>query len=238
MPLHRDIFWVGRQWAVTGYGMQLIDQKVKGYFDIEVARLWDQEAVEALLAKGWLNAGDFNKGLTVARARYPMPPQTAAPEAAGLHLPEIASRNPQPEPPRLELPPEPATLPKLEPPVQSAAPEPSILSLLNSVLNEPTKPQPPKLELPVQAPPEPIALDPRAVTPIEPPKSVPPQAEPPKREPAPQAALPQPTVLRVQGTIPIRPAKPQPVKPAAPRFAMRVKGVRAKFVAPWRVRIP
>ena len=68
MALHRDIFWVGRQWAVTGYGMQLIDQKVKGYFDIEVARLWDAEVVEGLLAKGWLNAGDFNKGLTVARA--------------------------------------------------------------------------------------------------------------------------------------------------------------------------
>lgn len=237
MPLHRDIFWVGRQWAVTGYGMQLIDQKVKGYFDIEVARLWDHEAVEGLLAKGWLNAGDFNKGLTVARARYPMPPQAAAPEAGVLRLPEIAALDPQPKPPRLELPGE-APQPNLERPVQSAAPEPSVLSLLNSALTEPTKPQPPKLEVPVQAPPEPIASNPPAVTSIEPPKSVPPQAEPPKREQPQQAALPQPTVLRVQGTIPIRPAKPQPVKPAAPRFAMRVKGVRAKFVAPWRVRLP
>lgn len=237
MPLHRDIFWVGRQWAVTGYGMQLIDQRVKGYFDIEVARLWDQEAVEGLLAKGWLNAGDFNKGLTVARARYPMPPQAAAPEAAGLRLPENAALDPQPKQTELELPVE-AAQPKLERPVQSAAPEPSILSLLDSVLTEPTKPQPPKLELSVQAPAEPVALDRRAITPIEPPRSEPPQAEPPKREQPPQAALHPPTVLRVQGTIPIRPARPQPVKPAAPRFAMRVKGVRAKFVAPWRVRLP
>jgi len=22
MALHRDIYWVGRQWAVTGYGIQ------------------------------------------------------------------------------------------------------------------------------------------------------------------------------------------------------------------------
>ncbi len=234
MPLHRDIFWVGRQWAVTGYGMQLIDQKLKGYFDIEVARLWDQEAVEGLLAKGWLNAGDFNKGLTVARARYPMPPQAAAPEP-GVRLPEIAALDPQPKPPKFELPVEVAQ-PKLEGPIQSAAPEPNIPSLLDSVLTEPTKPQSPRPELPVQAPPEPVALNKRAVT-SEPPKSEPRQAEPPKREQPPQAASPQPTVLRVQGTIPIRPAKPQPVKPAAPRFSMRVKGVRAKFVAPWRIRL-
>ena len=30
MALHRDIHWIGRQWAVTGHGMQLIDQKLKG----------------------------------------------------------------------------------------------------------------------------------------------------------------------------------------------------------------
>ena len=39
MPLHRDIHWIGRQWAVTGLGMQLIDQKLKGFFDIEVSQL-------------------------------------------------------------------------------------------------------------------------------------------------------------------------------------------------------
>ena len=38
MPLHRDIFWIGKQWSVTGLGMQVIDQKLKGKFDIEVSR--------------------------------------------------------------------------------------------------------------------------------------------------------------------------------------------------------
>jgi len=41
MVLHRDIYWVGRQWAVTGYGIQACDQKQKGKFDIEAARLWE-----------------------------------------------------------------------------------------------------------------------------------------------------------------------------------------------------
>ncbi len=41
MALHRDIYWVGRQWAVTGYGMQAVDPKLKGQFDIEASRLWD-----------------------------------------------------------------------------------------------------------------------------------------------------------------------------------------------------
>ena len=30
MALHRDIYWVGRQWAVTGFGIQAIDQRLKG----------------------------------------------------------------------------------------------------------------------------------------------------------------------------------------------------------------
>ena len=37
MALHRDIHWIGRQWAVTGHGMQLIDQKLQGFFDIAIA---------------------------------------------------------------------------------------------------------------------------------------------------------------------------------------------------------
>jgi hypothetical protein len=69
MPLHRDIHWIGRQWAVTGHGMQLIDQKLQGFFDIEVARLWDEILIESLHAKEWLNRADFDKGLALARAR-------------------------------------------------------------------------------------------------------------------------------------------------------------------------
>ncbi len=73
MPLHRDIYWVGRQWAVTGHGMQAIDQRLNGVFDIEVARLWDDGLAQSLSASGWLNAEDFAKGLFVARAKYPEP---------------------------------------------------------------------------------------------------------------------------------------------------------------------
>jgi hypothetical protein len=70
MPLHRDIHWIGRQWAVTGHGMQLIDQKQKGLFDIEVSRLWDEAVIEGLRAQQWVNIADFDRGLDVARKRY------------------------------------------------------------------------------------------------------------------------------------------------------------------------
>jgi hypothetical protein len=70
MPLHRDIHWIGRQWAVTGHGMQLIDQKQKGSFDIEVSRLWEEALIEGLRAQQWLNVADFDRGLEVARKRY------------------------------------------------------------------------------------------------------------------------------------------------------------------------
>jgi hypothetical protein len=79
MPLHRDIHWIGRQWAVTGHGMQLIDQKLKGSFDIEAIRLWDDGLVESMHAQEWLNTADFGRGLAIARARYPQSPGTMAP---------------------------------------------------------------------------------------------------------------------------------------------------------------
>lgn len=92
MPLHRDIFWVGRQWAVTGYGIQAVNQKRHGDFDIEASRIWDQPLLENLHAQAWFNAEDFSKGLAVARARYPQqaalqkvvtPPRPVAPPKAG-----------------------------------------------------------------------------------------------------------------------------------------------------------
>lgn len=79
MALHRDIFWVGRQWAVTGYGIQAVDQKHKGQFDVEVGRLWEDGLADGLQADGWLNREDFGKALAVARARYPAPPRIAPP---------------------------------------------------------------------------------------------------------------------------------------------------------------
>ena len=48
MALHRDIFWVGRQWTVTGNGIQAVDQRNRGQFDIEIGRLWDDGLAENL----------------------------------------------------------------------------------------------------------------------------------------------------------------------------------------------
>jgi outer membrane biosynthesis protein TonB len=78
MALHRDIFWVGKQWAVTGYGMQAVDQKQKSKFDIEASRLWEDDLLENLSEQRWFNAEDFNAGLSIARAKYPEAPGKAA----------------------------------------------------------------------------------------------------------------------------------------------------------------
>jgi hypothetical protein len=78
MALHRDIFWVGRQWAVTGHGIQAVDQKQKGKFDIEASRVWQDDLAEPLRGEGWLNIEDFDKALAVARTRFPQPPGMVA----------------------------------------------------------------------------------------------------------------------------------------------------------------
>ncbi|MDX3970003.1 MAG: hypothetical protein QHD01_25860 [Bradyrhizobium sp.] len=74
MPLHRDIFWIGRQWAVTGAGIQAIDQRLRGVLDIEIARLSDEDLVQSRRAKPGVNAADFDKALAVARERFPQTP--------------------------------------------------------------------------------------------------------------------------------------------------------------------
>ena len=79
MPLHRDIYWVGRQWAVTGYGIQACDQKQKGQFDIEGSRLWEDGVLDSVRALKWLNAEDFEKAVSVARRHYPQPPRSVPP---------------------------------------------------------------------------------------------------------------------------------------------------------------
>ena len=87
MALHRDIYWVGRQWAVTGYGIQACNQKQKGQFDIEISRLWEAGVLESLRAEPWLNIEDFEKALDVARKHYPEPPRAAA--APEPNVPEL-----------------------------------------------------------------------------------------------------------------------------------------------------
>jgi hypothetical protein len=79
MALHRDIFWVGRQWAVTGFGLQAVDQRLKGAFDVEITRLWEDDLPQRMRALAWLNADDFNKALDLARGRFPPPPRKSLP---------------------------------------------------------------------------------------------------------------------------------------------------------------
>ena len=92
MALHRDIYWVARQGAVTGYGLQAVDQKQKGKFDIEASRLWEDGLLEILRAEKWLNIDDFEKALAVARGRFPEPPRKAAsPQEKPAPLEKIAA---------------------------------------------------------------------------------------------------------------------------------------------------
>jgi hypothetical protein len=99
MALHRDIYWVGRQWAVTGYGMQAVDRKLKGKFDIEVPRLWEEGLLESIRAEAWLNIADFDKALAFARKHYPQAGRTAAPpEASILGLIETDLKEESPNP--------------------------------------------------------------------------------------------------------------------------------------------
>ena len=102
MALHRDIYWVGRQWAVTGYGMQAVDPKLKGQFDIEAIRLWEDGLSESLNAGAWLNSDDFAKALSVARARYPQPfPKIPDPSRESASSSTLASNGGAPtEPPK------------------------------------------------------------------------------------------------------------------------------------------
>ena len=138
MALHRDIFWIGRQWAVTGHGMQLIDQRLEGAFDIEAARLWDDDLIENLRAKAWLKAEDFDKGLTIARTRHQLPsgavppvPVTALvpknePIAPPLPMekPEAAKfETPKSEGPLAVQPSQPAVLHESPPPVTIEPPK-------------------------------------------------------------------------------------------------------------------
>ena len=112
MALHRDIYWVGRQWAVTGYGVQACDQKQKGKFDIEASQLWADDVLESLRTHNWLNTEDFDKALSVARQRFPEPPRRtarASSEAAAVPVSENRPAAPlpqaklaEPRPPRID----------------------------------------------------------------------------------------------------------------------------------------
>src|SRR5215813_11795870 len=110
MALHRDIFWVGRQWAVTGFGVQAVDQRLKGAFDVEVARLWEDDLPQRMRSLAWINIDDFNRALDLARERFPAPPRKKALPLVESVLELIQPPTPEapkPAPPLME-----ASLPK------------------------------------------------------------------------------------------------------------------------------
>jgi hypothetical protein len=123
MALHRDVLWIGKQWAVTGHGMQLVDQRLMGAFDIEVAHLWDDDLIARMHAKPWLNTADFDEGLALARARHRPPEAGSEPAAAPIPAidPILAPPPPQPEQP-LSLEPQPIAPGPPAAPIQQPSP--------------------------------------------------------------------------------------------------------------------
>jgi hypothetical protein len=147
MALHRDIFWIGRQWAVTGHGMQLIDQRLEGAFDIEAIKLWDDDLIESMRSKKWLNAADFDKGLEAARMRHPRP----APGAVTAQVLAVEPITPPPlaatpEAPKLET--SKLTQPTAVDPPHAAAPQAPESPPLASI--EPPKLPSPDLQMKIQ----------------------------------------------------------------------------------------
>lgn len=246
MALHRDIHWIGRQWAVTGFGMQAIDQRHGGHFDIEVADLWNDELLTWLSEQHWFNADDFNKGLEIARRRYPEPPRAVEPQV---------EREPEPAPE-----PEPISEPVVEP---APVPLPLIVSpppLPANELSEPAKaagplePQAPGAEPAKPAPaaqPEDLLSKWFEAYGLD--KTAP---APPVPETLHQAALPAQVFDAVERAEPVATAleptqrvlpedNPAPELPpddsagSAPASSLMHMPVtaRARFVRPWRVPI-
>jgi hypothetical protein len=105
MALHRDIYWVGKQWAVTGFGVQAIDQRLTGAFDIEVSRLFDDELPARLRGFDWVNGEDLDRALGLARARFAEPakePASLVDSVLELIQQPAPAPKPQPAPPPAE----------------------------------------------------------------------------------------------------------------------------------------
>jgi hypothetical protein len=63
----RKIYWQGRQWAATKYGVECRD----GSYSIECSRLWEDEDgygwIKHMAEKNWVDLKDFAEALRVAR---------------------------------------------------------------------------------------------------------------------------------------------------------------------------
>jgi hypothetical protein len=223
MALHRDIHWIGRQWAVTGYGMQPIDQKHGGRFDIEIERLWDDDLLERFSEQKWFNLDDFSKGLSIARRRFPAPPRAPGPEPAAGPEPE---RNPPPRPVLPALQTNDVKAPPLKAAEMSGPEAPTVEPV------DPAQATPPEDPLKKWFEAYGLNKTPPAMPPPEPPRAVSPG---PIAE-APQQAEPIATVENAPTPdVPLaEPAEPPP--PASSFMQMPISG-RARFVRPWRVQI-
>ena len=100
MALHRDIFWVGKQWTVTGHGIQACNQKQRGQFDIAAAQLWEAGVQDAVRSLDWVDKDDFDRAIATARKHYPEPPRKAPPPVPASPIIHVAA-TPEPQPSRL-----------------------------------------------------------------------------------------------------------------------------------------
>ncbi|MCC8974566.1 hypothetical protein [Bradyrhizobium brasilense] len=153
MPLHRDIHWLGRQWAVTGHGLQLINQKQMGYYDIEAARLWDARVTE-VQSKAWIDRPDFDKALEIARGKFVQMAPADLPPPAPIASPPPPVRATPPATPRAPL--DVTSVPSIE----------ELLARLKSK-SAATAPvaKPGEALAPVPPKPEPLRVEPRKVEP-------------------------------------------------------------------------
>lgn len=77
MDLHRDgeslsepVYWEGRQWAVTAYGVECLD----GTYPIDKEGLWmnqpEHSWEEHMSEKTWIDLPDFRVAIAIARDMY------------------------------------------------------------------------------------------------------------------------------------------------------------------------
>jgi hypothetical protein len=67
----KPIFWTGRQWAVTGHGIEARD----GTYTIAKNRVWEESDgygwVDHMSEKEWVDMADFKEALEIARQHWP-----------------------------------------------------------------------------------------------------------------------------------------------------------------------
>ncbi|MDH2381283.1 hypothetical protein [Bradyrhizobium sp. CER78] len=227
MPLHRDIHWLGKQWAVTGHGLQLINQKQMGYYDIEAARLWEARVSE-VQSKAWIDRPDFDKALEIARGKFAQLAPDDLPPPTTIVAPLPPVRAAPPAAPRAPL--DAASVPSIEellarlksksvtPPPAAEAPTPRPpspeLPKLETPKLEPRKVESIRPELPKSEPPKAAKPEPRQSAPVtsEPPRPEARTVESPKAEPAKETTKAEPAQREAPKP---EPRKPEPVRSEA-----------------------